>query len=144
MSAPTALTALTQNAGCTAYGDVRPQCRSSCRAPRVDTLHRSGAGSLARVAPRAASTNTVRRIERITGRTYLERGQPVVEFVRWSENPSAPGLLGFIETVSEVTSGPKRAQRRMGRTGPRNVPIRRIDGTRVVRHFRDLRRETIR
>jgi acetyl esterase len=44
------------------------------------------------------------------GRTYLERGQPVVVLVRWAH----PGL--------------------------RNVLIRRSDGTLVVRPFRGLRR----
>ena len=43
------------------------------------------------------------------GRTYLERGMPVVVMVRWN-----------------------------GR-GPRNVLIERADGTRVVRPFRGLR-----
>lgn len=44
------------------------------------------------------------------GRTYLEAGRPVVVLVRWS-----------------------------GR-GPRNVLVRREDGSRVVRPFRGLRR----
>lgn len=43
------------------------------------------------------------------GRVYLERGCPVVVLVRWA--------------------GP----------GPRNVLVRREDGTRVVRPFRGLR-----
>lgn len=45
------------------------------------------------------------------GRTYLERGRPVVVLIRWG-----PG------------------------GGPRNVLIRREDGTEVVRPFRGLRR----
>lgn len=45
------------------------------------------------------------------GRTYLERGEPVVVLVRWG-----PG------------------------GGPRNVLIRREDGSLVVRPFRGLRR----
>jgi hypothetical protein len=45
------------------------------------------------------------------GRTYLERGKPVVCLVRWG-----PG------------------------GGPRNVLIRRGDGSLVVRPFRGLRR----
>lgn len=45
------------------------------------------------------------------GRTYLERGDPVVVLVRWG-----PG------------------------GGPRNVLIERADGTKVVRPFRGLRR----
>ena len=44
------------------------------------------------------------------GRTYLERGQPVVVLIRWSGN------------------------------GPCNVLIRRLDGSKVVRPFRGLRR----
>lgn len=49
----------------------------------------------------------------ITGRTYLERGQPVVVLTQWG-----PG------------------------GGPRNVRIRRPDGTTVVRPFRRRRRAT--
>lgn len=45
------------------------------------------------------------------GRTYLEHGRPVVVLVRWG-----PG------------------------GGPRNVLIRREDGSRVVRPFRGLRK----
>lgn len=44
------------------------------------------------------------------GRTYLERGRPVVVLVRWAGK------------------------------GPRNVLIRRADGTLTVRPFRGLRR----
>lgn len=46
------------------------------------------------------------------GRTYLERGRPVVVLVRW----------------------------RPGAGGPRNVLIQRADGTLVVRPFRGLRK----
>jgi acetyl esterase len=46
------------------------------------------------------------------GRTYLERGIPVVVLARW----------------------------RKGAKGPRNVLIQRADGTKVVRPFRGLRR----
>jgi hypothetical protein len=48
----------------------------------------------------------------IVGRRYLERGQPVLVLVQWS--------------------GP----------GPRNVLIRRADGSEVVRPFRGLRKIT--
>lgn len=51
------------------------------------------------------------RSARIVGRTYLERGRPVVVLVQWG-----PG------------------------GGPRNVLIERADGARVVRPFRGLRR----
>lgn len=44
------------------------------------------------------------------GKTYLERGEPVVILIRWNCK------------------------------GPRNVLIQREDGTRVVRPFRGLRR----
>ncbi|GII65634.1 hypothetical protein Skr01_57190 [Sphaerisporangium krabiense] len=47
----------------------------------------------------------------IVGRTYLERGEPVTVLIQWG-----PG------------------------GGPRNVLIRRADGTKVVRPFRGLRR----
>jgi acetyl esterase len=47
----------------------------------------------------------------IVGRTYLERGKPVVILIQWG-----PG------------------------GGPRNVKIRRADGTEVVRPFRGLRK----
>jgi hypothetical protein len=49
----------------------------------------------------------------VAGRTYLERGRPVVVLIAWG-----PG------------------------GGPRNVLIRRSDGTCVVRPFRGLRRPT--
>jgi acetyl esterase len=48
----------------------------------------------------------------ITGRSYLERGKPVVVLVQWSGK------------------------------GPRNVLIRRADGSTVVRPFRGLRRHS--
>ncbi len=47
------------------------------------------------------------------GRTYLERGQPVVVLVRWGKGG-----------------------------GPRNVLIQRASGERVVRPFRGLRKPT--
>lgn len=46
------------------------------------------------------------------GRTYLERGQPVVVLVRWAG----------------------------GKGTPRNVLVRRSDGSTVVRPFRGLRK----
>jgi acetyl esterase len=49
----------------------------------------------------------------VVGRTYLERGHPVVVLARWG-----PG------------------------GGPRNVLIERADGSRVVRPFRGLRLPT--
>jgi acetyl esterase len=48
----------------------------------------------------------------VIGTTYLEKGRPVVVLVRW----------------------------RPGAGGPRNVLVRRADGTYAVRPFRGLRR----
>jgi hypothetical protein len=53
-----------------------------------------------------------RRPDLITGRAYLEHGQPVRVITRW----------------------------RPGSGGPRNVLVERADGSRVVRPFRGLRR----
>jgi hypothetical protein len=50
------------------------------------------------------------KIDSVVGRTYLERGEPVVVAARW------------------------------GGDGPRNVLVRRADGRLVVRPFRGLRR----
>ena len=52
----------------------------------------------------------------IVGRVYLERGEPVVVLVQW-------GLKSRGETHG----------------GPRNVRIRRADGSTTVRPFRGLR-----
>ncbi|HKA03852.1 MAG TPA: hypothetical protein VKD67_05965 [Acidimicrobiales bacterium] len=52
----------------------------------------------------------------VVGATYLERGRPVTVLIQWRSGPRA------------------------GPTGPRNVLIRRADGTLVVRPFRGLRR----
>jgi acetyl esterase len=52
----------------------------------------------------------------VTGRVYLERGRPVVVIAAW------------------------RPARRGDPSGPRNVWIRREDGSEVIRPFRGLRR----
>lgn len=52
----------------------------------------------------------------LVGRTYLDRGQPVVVVAQW-----------------RTGDGP---------TGPHNVWIRRADGTEDVRPFRGLRKAT--
>jgi acetyl esterase len=62
----------------------------------------------------------------IVGRIYLERGEPVTVLVQWSQVPKAqllvlPGLA-------------------LKATTPRNVLIRRADGTEVVLPFRGLRK----
>jgi len=62
------------------------------------------------------------------GRTYLERGQPVVVLVRWRHN-----LFGRLLEMVAWRLLPLR-------DGPRNVPIERADGERVVRPFRGLRK----
>lgn len=55
----------------------------------------------------------------ITGRTYLERGKPVTVETQWA-----------------VTAKPAPGQKH----APRNVLIRRENGTRAVRPLRGLRR----
>jgi hypothetical protein len=55
----------------------------------------------------------------IVGKTYLEKGQPVIVRVQWR----------FTAMVNGKKDG-----------GPRNVLIERADGTRVVRPFRGLRK----
>lgn len=50
----------------------------------------------------------------IVGRTYLERGKPVTILIQWGKG-----------------------------SGPRNVLIRREDGSVTVRPFRGLRRESM-
>lgn len=57
----------------------------------------------------------------IVGLTYYERGRPVVVTIQWG--PSG-----------------QRGIARGGRRAPRNVAIRREDGTVTVRPFRGLRR----
>lgn len=64
------------------------------------------------------------------GRTYLERGQPVLVLKRWGRNNA-----GFCEPI-----GPLNDCSWSARGGPRNVLIQRPDGERVVRPFRGLRK----
>jgi len=54
----------------------------------------------------------------MVGKTYMERGKPVVVLVKWRHINVAKGFKG----------------------PPRNVLIEREDGTRVVRPFRGLRK----
>jgi len=68
------------------------------------------------------------------GRTYLERGQPVVVLARWSDEPAAP-WSGIPLTWLPRTDGKSHSK-----TGPRNVLIQRVDGTKVP--FRGLRKIT--
>jgi hypothetical protein len=63
----------------------------------------------------------------VIGRTYLERGQPVVVQVAWNR-PAAAGPGGAVDWLR-----PPRV------TGPRNVLIRRVGGALIVRPFRGLR-----
>ncbi len=62
----------------------------------------------------------------MTGRTYLERGEPVMVRIRWVIVP--PAAAGVI------WHRPPR------RNAPRNVLIERVGGTLVVRPFRGLRK----
>jgi hypothetical protein len=63
----------------------------------------------------------------VAGRTYLERGEPVVVLVQWAQIPKAERLdLPGLEALRPWT--------------PRNVMVERADGTRVVRPFRGLRK----
>lgn len=62
----------------------------------------------------------------IVGRTYLERGEPVVVLAQWRQVPKA-GLLVLPGLDLKVTR-------------PRNVLIQRADGTEVVRPLRGLRK----
>ncbi len=71
----------------------------------------------------------------MVGRTYLERGQPVVVLARW-----ATGNRGVGGGYSRIIRMHELGYRRHDRTCPRNVLIRRADGSRVVRPFRGLRR----
>lgn len=64
------------------------------------------------------------------GRTYLERGQPVVVLKRWGKNNA-----GFCEPI-----GPFDDCSWSDRGGPRNVLIKRSSGELVVRPFRGLRK----
>ena len=67
-----------------------------------------------------------RPVDNVTGRTYLERGRPVVVLKRWGTSKPEPGEPEM--PLLRITGG-----------GPRNVLIRREDGTEVVRPFRGLR-----
>ena len=65
----------------------------------------------------------------VTGRTYLERGEPVVVLIGWAAAPAAPAAPAAVAWLR-----PPR------RHGPRTVLIKRADGRLVVRPFRGLRR----
>lgn len=63
----------------------------------------------------------------MVGRTYLERGEPVTVLVAFRQQRKAERLkLPGLELLSKVT--------------PRNVLVRRADGSLVVRPFRGLRK----
>lgn len=64
----------------------------------------------------------------ITGSVYLEHGRPVVVVAQWRQQPATERThLPHVHT---------------GTGTPRNVTIRRSDGTTVTRPFRGLRRPT--
>lgn len=62
----------------------------------------------------------------ITGRTYIERGEPVTVITAWRQQ----------RKVERLPVGPLL---RLSTSSPRNVAVRRADGTVVVRPFRGLR-----
>lgn len=65
----------------------------------------------------------------IAGRTYLERGEPVVVLVQWRQQRKSERLdLSGLENTNVIT--------------PRNVLVMRPDGELVVRPFRGLRKPT--
>lgn len=66
----------------------------------------------------------------ITGSTYLERGVPVTVLAAWNGKRD-PDLDRLRALLPLVTTRP---------SGPRNVLIRRADGTTAVRGFRGLRK----
>jgi hypothetical protein len=68
----------------------------------------------------------------VIGRTYLERGRPVVVLTGF-RLPSKACPLPPCPPWLRWTSAPSAS-------GPRNVAIQRADGERVVRQFRGLRR----
>lgn len=59
------------------------------------------------------------------GRTYLEAGQPVTVLVAWRQQRAGERLPLELDTKT---------------TTPRNVWIRRADGSETIRPFRGLRR----
>lgn len=66
----------------------------------------------------------------ITGGTYLERGVPVTVVAAWCGKRD-PDLARLRALLPLVTTRP---------SGPRNVLIRRADGSLAVRGFRGLRK----
>lgn len=92
------------------------------RYPRAGRLARPQGSAVPLVRPR-------RRGEVMVGRTYLEKGSPVVVLVAWRQQRKTERVT----SLPLVTTKP---------TSPRNVLIRRADGTVVVRGFRGLRKPT--
>lgn len=76
----------------------------------------------------------------IVGRTYLERGAPVTVLRQWREakrndiTELTEWQVEKLHLLLDAGLYPKR------RTGPRNVLVRRADGSLVVRPFRGLRK----
>jgi hypothetical protein len=75
------------------------------------------------------TTGSAQAAPGMIGRTYLERGRPVVVLTRWAVTQPPAG-------ASVIWHRPPRA------TAPRSVLIEREDGTKVVRPFRGLRKPT--
>jgi len=98
----------------------------------------------------------------VIGQTYLERGEPVTVLARWAAARPAPGRPAQDGPAPDSAApgnaapgnaapgntAPGNAARGLGiiwlipprPTAPRNVLIRRADGTLTVRPFRGLRR----
>lgn len=77
----------------------------------------------------------------IVGRTYLERGKPVTIVGQWRGAKENEQIFESKLFDSEAAAGPFLVFKMGGRqVGPRNVLIRREDGTLVVRPFRGLRK----
>lgn len=78
---------------------------------------------------------------RLVGRTYLEVGRPVTILAQWRTKEQAEKESVISPNIEAVIIGAcKNANGTGPRNGPRNVLIRREDGTLVVRPFRGLRR----
>lgn len=76
----------------------------------------------------------------IVGRTYLERGEPVVVLAQWRTRKAVAERVVEGDSKAFITATKVHPQIANRKSGPRNVLIRRANGDRVVRPFRGLRR----
>lgn len=74
------------------------------------------------------------------GKTYLERGRPVVVLRRWREARRAKPTEITEDQAEELELLVEAGIGTVRLCGPRNVLIQREDGSLVVRPFRGLRR----